>query len=109
MTAGVFSAASTDRPSALPKMPVAIAPGEIELTRMPDSPSSIATHLVRWITAAFAAPQTIDPAEPVDRKPDQRFHLRFDRDVGLAKDAIGAEFLGKCLALRRTASGDDDF
>ena len=25
----------------------AIAPGEIELTRMPDSPSSIATHLVK--------------------------------------------------------------
>src|SRR6201990_43482 len=25
------------------------------LTRMPDSPSSIATHLVRWMTAAKAA------------------------------------------------------
>jgi hypothetical protein len=37
-------------------MPVAIAPGEIELTRTPDSPSSIATHFVRWMTAAFAAP-----------------------------------------------------
>ena len=33
-----------------------IAPGEIELTRMPDSPSSIATHLVSWFTAALAAP-----------------------------------------------------
>jgi hypothetical protein len=40
----------------LPKIPVAIAPGEIELTRMLDSPSSIAAHLVRWMTAAFAAP-----------------------------------------------------
>ena len=43
-------------PVTMDALSTAIAPGEIELTRTPDSPSSIATHLVRWITAAFAAP-----------------------------------------------------
>ncbi len=40
---------------------------------------------------------------------DQRLHLRFHRDVGLAKDAVGAELFGQRLALRRAAPGDDDF
>ena len=35
---------------------MAMAPGEMLLTRTPASPSSIATHLVKWITAALAAP-----------------------------------------------------
>ena len=39
---------------------------------------------------------------------DQRAHLLLDGDVGLAEDAGGAEPLGKRLALRRAASGDDD-
>jgi hypothetical protein len=42
-------------PSALAKMPVAIAPGDTELTRTPYSPSSIATQRVKCTTAAFAA------------------------------------------------------
>ena len=33
----------------------------------------------------------------------------FHGDVGLAEDAIGAELFGQRLALRRAASGDDDF
>ena len=33
----------------------------------------------------------------------------FHRDVGLAKDAVGAELFGQRLALRRAAPGDDDF
>ena len=43
-------------PSALARMPVAIEPGEMELTRTPCSPSSIATQRVRCTTAALAAP-----------------------------------------------------
>ena len=39
-------------------MPVAIAPGEIELTRTSDSASSIATTFVSWITAALDEPYT---------------------------------------------------
>ena len=41
-------------PMALAKIPVAIPPGEIEFTRTLSSPSSIAAHLVMWITAALA-------------------------------------------------------
>ena len=48
-------------------------------------------------------------AEFFDRKRDQRLHLRFDRDIGLAEDAVGAELFRQRLALRRAASGDDDF
>ena len=40
---------------------------------------------------------------------DQRAHLFFDRDVGLAEDAGGAELFGQRLALRRAAAGDHDF
>ena len=36
-------------------MPVVIAPGDTELTRTLCSPSSMATHLVKWFTAALAA------------------------------------------------------
>jgi len=52
--------------------------------------------------------QAIDPAEFLHRKGDQRLHLLFHRDVGLAKDASGAELAGQRLALRRAASGDHD-
>jgi hypothetical protein len=41
-------------PSDFAKMPVAMPPGEIELTRTPSSPSYIAAQRVMWITAAFA-------------------------------------------------------
>ncbi len=50
------SALSGGRPSALAKMPVAMPPGEIEFTRTFFSPSCMATHTVRWFTAALAAP-----------------------------------------------------
>ncbi len=50
----VCSASSVAMPIALPKMPVAIPPGEIEFTRTPSSPSSIAAHRVRWMTAALS-------------------------------------------------------
>jgi hypothetical protein len=52
--------------------------------------------------------QAVDPAEFFDRKRDQRLHLFFDGDIGLAKDAGSAELFGQCLALGRAASGDDD-
>ena len=47
-------------------------------------------------------------AEFLDRLADQRAHLVFDRDIGLAEDADGAELFGKRLALRYAASGNDD-
>ena len=50
----VFSASASARPNALPKMPVAIAPGEIEFTRTSCRASSMATHRVAWMTAALA-------------------------------------------------------
>ena len=53
--------------------------------------------------------QAIDAAESVDREPDQRAHLLLDRDIGLAEDTGAAELSGQRLALRRAASGDDDF
>ena len=53
--------------------------------------------------------QAIDTAEFLDRKRDQRLHLLFDRDVGLAKDASGAEFFGQRLAFRHATPGDHDF
>ena len=59
--------------------------------------------------AAGIVEQAIDAAEFLDRHADQRAHLLFDRDVGLAEDAGGAELLGQRLALRHAASGDDDF
>ncbi len=59
--------------------------------------------------AAGVVEQAIDAAEFLDRKRDQRPHLLFHRDIGLAKDAIGAEFFGKRLTFRRAAPGDDDF
>ena len=59
--------------------------------------------------AAGIVEQAIDLAEFLDRKRDQGLHLRFDRDIGLAKDAGGAEFFGQRLAFRRAAPGDDDF
>src|SRR5262245_23325448 len=49
------SACSADMPSPLPKIGVAIAPGQMQFTRMLCSPSSIATVLVSWMTAALAA------------------------------------------------------
>ena len=41
-------------------------------------------------------------------KRDQRLHLRFHRDIGLAKDAGRTELFGQRLALRRAAPGDHD-
>ena len=52
--------------------------------------------------------EAVDAAEFLDRKLDQRTHLLFDRDVGLAEDTAGAELLGQRLALRHAAPGDDD-
>ena len=49
------------------------------------------------------------PAEFFDRERDQRLHLLFDRDIGLAEDAVGAELFCQRLAFRRAAAGDDDF
>ena len=58
--------------------------------------------------AAGIVEQAIDAAEFLDRQLDQRAHLLFDRDIGLAEDAVGAEFFGQRLALRHAAPGDDD-
>src|ERR1700684_1374966 len=89
MTSGVFSAASTDNPSALPKIPVAIAPGEMLLTRMPASPSSIATHLVRCMTAALAAHMWCGVLHAEHHAAQQRRHRRIET-IGLeAFDAAG--------------------
>ena len=160
-------------------MPVAIAPGEIELTRMPDfaelhrhafgevddgglgraidhrgreagepagdaavvddAAGALLSHLRGGVLhaehhaahqrrhrgieavdvealdaaglrrAAGVVEETVDAAEFVDRKRDQRAHLLLHRDVGLAEDTVGAELLGQRLALRRAAAGDDDF
>src|ERR1700735_4297690 len=43
------------------KMGVAIAPGEIEFTRMPLGPSFAPAIRVIWLTAAFAAGYSISP------------------------------------------------
>src|ERR1700727_2747091 len=43
------------------KMGVAIAPGEIEFTRMPLGPSFAPAIRVIWLTAAFAAEYSIPP------------------------------------------------
>ena len=51
--------------------------------------------------AAGIVEQAIDAAEFLDRQRDQRPHLLLDRDIGLAEDAVGAEFFGQRLALRR--------
>ena len=51
----ISSAFSGESPMDLPKMGVAMAPGHMQLTRTPCSPSSIATECVRWMTAALAA------------------------------------------------------
>jgi len=58
--------------------------------------------------AAGVVEQTIKAAEFLDRLPDQRAHLVFNRDIGLAEDAVGAEFAGQRLAFRRATSGNDD-
>src|SRR4029079_19316011 len=52
--------------------------------------------------------QAIDAAEFFYRKGDQRLHLRFHRDVGLAEDAVGAKPCRQRLALWRAPPGDDD-
>src|SRR5882762_10065883 len=48
------SASATERPSALARMPVAMAPGEIVLTRTLLSPSSMATTVVIHLTTVVA-------------------------------------------------------
>jgi len=53
--------------------------------------------------------QAIDPAEFIDRECDQRTHLVFHRDVGLAENAGGAESFRQRLALGHAAPGDHDF
>ena len=58
--------------------------------------------------AAGIVEQAIDAAEFLHRLADQGAHLFFDRDVGLAKDAMGAELLRQRLALGHAAAGDDD-
>jgi hypothetical protein len=58
--------------------------------------------------AAGVVEQTIDAAEFFDRLPDQRAHLVFNRDVGLAEDTIAAELVGQRLAFRRASSCDYD-
>src|SRR2546422_113142 len=55
MSGIVASARSGESPKALPKIGVAMPPGQMQLTRTPLSPSSIATERVRWMTAALAA------------------------------------------------------
>ena len=59
--------------------------------------------------AAGIVEQAIDAAEFLDRQLDQRADLLVDHDVGLAKDAVGAELFRQRLALRHAAPGDDDF
>ena len=59
--------------------------------------------------AAGIVEQAVDAAEFLDRKLDQRAHLLFHHDVGLAEDAVGAELFGQRLAFRHAAPGDDDF
>ena len=59
--------------------------------------------------AAGIVEQAVDAAEFFDRQRDQRLHLRFHRDVGLAKDASSAEFLRQRLTLRRATPGNHDF
>jgi hypothetical protein len=54
--AAAASAWARSMPSAMPRMPVAIGPGDTELTRTLCSPRSMATQRVRWFTAALAAP-----------------------------------------------------
>src|SRR3954469_20234940 len=58
-----LSAARGWSPSAFARMPVAIAPGETELTLTLCSPSSIAVQRVRWRTAAFADERRAAPAK----------------------------------------------
>ncbi|MET3220444.1 hypothetical protein ABIF35_001231 [Bradyrhizobium japonicum] len=53
--------------------------------------------------------QAIDPAEFVYRERDQRLHLRFDRHIGLAEDAIGPELLRQRLAFRYAPPRDHNF
>ena len=48
-------------------------------------------------------------AEFFDRQRNQRLHLRFDRDIGLAEDAGRPKLFRQRFALRGTAPGDDDF
>jgi hypothetical protein len=50
------SALSASTPNALAKTPVGIAPGDMLFTRTLCSPSCMATHRVKWMTPAFAAP-----------------------------------------------------
>ena len=56
--------------------------------------------------AAGVVEQAIDAAEFFHRLADQRAHLVFNRDIGLAEDAASAELPGQGLALRNSASGD---
>src|SRR5215468_11674798 len=53
--------------------------------------------------------QAVDLAEFVDCKRNQRPHLVFLRDIGLAEDASRAELLGQRLSFRNPAARDDDF
>ena len=55
MSGIVVSAWSGESPKDLPKIGVAMPPGQMQLTRTPRSPSSMATERVRWMTAALAA------------------------------------------------------
>ena len=52
--AAIWSAASRGMPSAVPKMEVAMSPGQMALTRIFRGDSSAAAQRLRWITAAFA-------------------------------------------------------
>ena len=49
------SALEPSRPAFFPKIPVTIAPGEMQLTRIPFSPSSAAAERVNALTAPFEA------------------------------------------------------
>ena len=55
MTSAIRSASGPAMPTAPPKIGVAMPPGQMQFTRTPLSPSSIATERVRCTTAALAA------------------------------------------------------
>jgi hypothetical protein len=59
--------------------------------------------------AAGIVEQAIDAAELCRPQRNQRLHLRFHGDVGLAEDAGSAQLLCQRLALGHAASCNDDF
>ena len=66
-------------------------------------------EILRFASLPSTMQKAIDLAEFFHCEGDQRAHLIFHRDVGLAEDAGRAKLFCQRFALRHAAAGDHDF